>query len=118
MKGQRDLHTNPSGGSGAYDEAMLGLVQLRQAARDIGQADTRVVLEAPAFRQSDPVIFDLDAEPAVHAASAYIYVAGPQQRACAVTDGIFDDRLQDEARHERVTGSVLDPNVDRQPILE
>ena len=97
---------------------MVGSVELLETALDVRQANARVILEAPPYRQADPVVFHLEDHAVCQALCSDVHLTAPQQRARPVTDRVLDERLQDEARHERVTRAVLDPDVDRQPILE
>ena len=91
-------------------EILLFTVELAQPLARIGQTDAfphparavdfRRILRPPA----NPVVGNLQKELAVIAGSADFNFPGPRVRLDGITDGIFNQRLQDQVGHGCIQG--------------
>src|SRR5215470_2972665 len=102
----------------AQIEEVIGAVKLLQPRAGVGQSDALFDLRAPGVRQSRAVVADLKLEFVHFEAGGYLNQPRSGVWRDAVTDGVFDQRLQNQIRHARVERLRLDLHLHPQAIAE
>ena len=90
----------------------------RSRSRDVAQAAARAPVDRPALREPRPVVAHRDTEHPAVAARGNLQQAGVEPSSEAVDEGILDQRLEDQVRHQRAAGVGRDPADDTQPVAE
>ena len=94
---------------------MLGAIQSAQAFARVPKANAFTEFSLP---HPSPIVLDLQEQRAVHGASVYSDMAGVYTGADPVHDGVFDDRLQDQVRDERLPDGRVDIKLNLKAIPE
>src|SRR4051812_18904515 len=95
---------------------MFAPVQREQSRPRVPEPDTVAMVAARPF--TDAVVDDAQLQPVAASGRGDDHATWRGARCNAVTDRVLDERLQHEIRHERISRVGVDPEVDRQPILE
>src|SRR5262249_42186985 len=99
-------------------EAVRRAVKLLQTRTRVGQADAFFDRLAMVGRQAHAVVANLKLQFVAGAAGANLYQPGGRARRDAVTDGVFDQRLQDQIGRARVERLRLDLHFHLQAVAE
>src|SRR5215510_9917180 len=99
-------------------EEVVGAVKLLQPRAGVGQSDALFDLRAPGVRQTRAVVAYLKLEFILFEPGRNLDQPRRGMWRDAVTDGVFDQRLQNQIRHARVERLRLDIHLHLQPVAE
>src|SRR5262247_2275868 len=99
-------------------EEMIGAVKLLQPRAGVGQSDALFDLRAPGVRQTRAVVAYLKLEFILFEPGRNLDQPRRGMWRDAVTDGVFDQRLQNQIRQARVERLRLDIHLHLQPVAE
>src|SRR5262245_9743310 len=102
----------------AQIEVGVVAVKLLQPRAGVGQPDAPFDLRAPGVRQSGAVVADLKLEFVPFEPGRNLDQPRRGMWRDAVTDGVFDQRLQNQIGHARVERLRLDIHLHLQPVAE
>src|SRR5262245_17864973 len=102
----------------AQIEEVIGAVKLIQPRPGVGQSDALFDLRAPGVRQSRAVVADLKLESVLLESGGNLDQPRGRVWRDSVSDGVFDQRLQNQIRHARVERLRLDLHLHLQAIAE
>src|SRR5262245_24423411 len=102
----------------AQIEEVICAVKLIQPRAGVAQSDALFDLRAPGVRQSRAVVADLKLEFVLFESGGNLDQTRRRVWRDSVTDGVFDQRLQNQIGHARVERLRLDIHLHLQPIAE